>query len=200
MSKPLLIIGLIFLFLAVEGGRMWYCQQANEQAVQALQAQSQTHIDSLASAEIDELASDLSGEWAARMEQEQQLQQALKDSIFELKEALARAKYGNLKSLIDQLGEAGVRKQEKNQTLSLNKMATSPWGEMRIFMEESVPDQLISVKLTRPLKNTESVTWKTGEVYYLQENGGENLLEVYLLKNTKEQALVQWRYYSGFKQ
>jgi hypothetical protein len=198
MTKPLLIVGIILLFLAVEAGRMWYCREANKQTTQTLQAQSQNHIDSLASAEIDARASDISGEWAARIEQEQQLQQALKDSIAFLKEELALAKYGNLTELVGRLGETGIRKEEKNQTLSVQKMAVAPWADLRIFLETTDPGRSITVKITRPLKNTESVTWKTGEVYYLKDIGATTLIEVYIVRNTATQAQIQWRHYSGF--
>lgn len=198
MSKTLLVTGLILLFLAVEGARMWYARHAGEQAAMNVQAKSQAHIDSLASAKIDERAAGLSGEWHAQLEQEKQLQQTLKDSIALLKSELAAARYGNLSELVEKLGEAGIRKQEKNQVLSLKKMDTAPWAGLRLFLDESIPGQTVTVKITRPLKNTESVTWRTGEVYYLKDSEDENLLEVYLVRNTAQQAMLQWRYYSGF--
>lgn len=198
MKKIFLIIGLIVLAIAVEGGRIWYVENRQDQTEQFIQAQTQHKIDSLANREFREKESDLSTEWAARLEQDQALVNALKDSIQLLKAELTRARYGNLADLVTRLGEKGIRKREKRLVLPSSKMITESWADMRIFLDGSIPKKEITVKLTRPHKNTEIVTWKTGEVYYLKGQESENLLEVSVLGNTATQAVLSWRYYSGF--
>ena len=198
MKKTLLIIALIALIIAFEGGRIWYCQQQRNQAEQTARSQTRQKVDSLATADIDRREEALSSEWAARLEQEQQLLLQLKDSIRWLKTELQQARYGNLAELVDQLGAEGISKRAKKLNLPHGKMVKETWSDLRIFLNHSVPKAEITVKLTRPHKQTETVTWKAGEVYYLKGSQNQDLVEVSVLSNTEKQAVLDWQYYTGF--